>query len=177
MVRYAADAQRPTIEVDMRGLAVGRAAQALDEHVDVVISREDAAVELRTVLALRADDLSGQVRKQTRELGDLAFSHGQELRRQSLRLGGQEKQLLSILEGLAGQVRSLETLREQVGELPGHVQAQFDAQSQGMYLAHEKLDRLMACMQQAQAEISQVKWSLENVFWRRWLRRLRGARK
>jgi hypothetical protein len=179
LVRYAADAQRPMLEIDIRGLGA-----SVDDHVDVMIAKEDGAVELRAALALRADDLAGQLRKQTRELGDLAFSHGQELRRQSLRMRDQDRQQSAMLEEL----RSLESLQNQ---LSGSVQAQFDAHSQALQLAHEKLDRLMACMQdargerkqlathlqQVQAEVGRVTWSLENVFWRRWLRRLRGVRK
>lgn len=191
-IRYLSHACRPCIEIDVRDLLALSASGNEALFVDVVIRREDAVAEIGNALAVRMENLSGQLHRQSRELGEIAFGHGQELRRQSVRQDVQERHSTMIVESIQEASSKLDTLREQI-------QAQLHVQSQGVTAAQERVQeqlRQMAgqaqthnanlsrdlamtqqCLHEVQDQLTRLRLALENVFWRRWLRRLRRSRK
>lgn len=174
-IRYASDGLRPTVEIDLRGLASGPAMRPEDDVIDVLVAREDAAVELRTAIASNAQAHADLVRKHARELGELAFAQGREARRQTSRLGEQAAQLSAVTEALARQDARLDRVAEHSAASFQDVQARLAAVS-------ETLSHLQIAQQQTEGRLQQLheaadrlSRAIENVFWRRWMRRLRGA--
>ena len=172
-VRYADDTRRPMIEVDMRGLAAVPATRA---DLDVAIVREDASEELRSAIMSNAEAQSDLARKQARELGELAYAHGQELRRQSSRLDEHGARLSAIAGTLAAQGAAIGALGEDGRHAAEHARAQLAALSDAVSAMRAAQQQSETHLLRLQQGLDHVNWSIENVFWRRWLRRLRGAR-
>lgn len=186
LLRFGADAARPRLEVDVRGL---NAADGDGDAgvIEVAIAREYGTLELRTVVQQNAESLAQLIRRQSSEHSETALALAEELRRQGARLADHGERLRSLAEGQSEQGAALGELRQQMLHIAGQVQATDQArQAQDEAVVARLLSALDAAreqhvlaMQQAetlQAQIRHLQWSFENVFWRRWLRRLRIGR-
>lgn len=184
-LRFGADARRPCLEIDVRGIDGGDAGV-----VEVVIVREDSAFELRRLVLHNAQEFTQQLRRQTGELGETAFAHGEELRWQASRLDGHGERLQSLLDAQGAQADALRELRQALAHVDDHVRsasdglqaqgeavlAQLSRQASALDAAREQELHSQRQIEALQAQVRQLQWSFENVFWRRWLRRLRTGR-
>lgn len=161
LLRFGADAGRPSLEIDVRGFEAARR-DGDAGVVEVAILREDGAFELRTTLQHSVETFERLIRRQAGDHGETALAHGEELRRQGSRLADHGGRLQSLVEVQAGhtaaqadQSVALRDLRHELAQLADYVHSADDAR---------------------QAQVRHLQWSFENVFWRRWLRRLRTDR-
>lgn len=186
-VRYASDRGRPCLEIDVRDIASMQLPK-LDLFVDVVIRKEDAVAETAAALDKRLDVLSAQLGQSSRETSQTAFGHGQELRRQSDRLRQQSREMSEEFRsqsdrqkaqaaGLAETTQMVELLTKKQQSL--HEQfRRLSEQLLALNLNHSKgIATTQGYLQETLDQVKQLKFAMENVFWRRWLRRLRGSQK
>jgi hypothetical protein len=202
-VRHAAEGERPSVEIDVRDLQGLR--KKSSAQIDVVVRREDALMALAEDSALHAHDLSAQIASQSRELTDLAFRHGQELRQQAVSLQAVSGGLDRHSQILSGQSEMLighsEVLGSQSQVLSRHSEI-LDNQSETANRQSELLAELQvnlsglrghldarfdaqapenAAMResiaQLQERLDQVASMVQNTFWRRVRRKLSWNRK
>lgn len=183
-LRFGADARRPCLEIDVRGIDGGDAGL-----VEVVIVREDSTFELRRLVLHNADEFTQQLRRWTSEFSETAFAHSEELRRQGSRLEEHDERLRLLLDGQVAQADSLRELRHALAHVDDHarsasnglqaqgeaVLAQLSRLASALDAAREQEAHFQRQIEALQAQVRQLQWSFENVFWRRWLRRLRAG--
>jgi hypothetical protein len=166
-LRYASDFGRPSFEFDARGLDRSSALPDGPASVEVEICREDAVASFEALLVDHVESLSSSLRQLSRETNEVASGHGQQLRRQEERLAIVDRTLVARADELASaQLRLGEQIR------------QLHEQFVSMNASHSKgITAALQIVQQTHEQVGQVRFAIENVFWRRWLRYLRGVRR
>ncbi|MGH8032309.1 MAG: hypothetical protein ACREO8_08090 [Luteimonas sp.] len=176
-LRVASDMFPPAVEVDLRGIIGADAKHPVP--LDVLVVREDALAasveDARSSLEARSTEIIALLRSQ----GDATFAQAREQRTHRELLRAQSAGLESILRVLVNtHTAALDTLRAQID-------AQAELQRESLADAHRQIasglqahsDRQSAetgAIAALQGEISALRQSIDNVFWRRWARLLRG---
>lgn len=195
----AGDMRAPVVEFDLRATTGDRVVAAPDANaaetglaIEVVVLREDAAT-------VGLDQLRREVDVACRELRQTLLSHGDEVftlaREQRLGRDSRGERELILDERAAELAAQLEAHRAGIADLRGltdevrerlvdvgHGQADAAEGSAARHaLAMDALGALGAAvagqqraLEAVREELSRLSSSIENVFWRRWLRRLRG---
>lgn len=189
-VRIAASEHPPTLELDIRGLP--RAVAGQGTHLDVRIVREDAAVSGAGQVADAVEALSADAMALLRAQGDAAFSaaRGQRESDQALRermdahaasvaaeVAAVEARLTAAISIRADRhAGALAAIDEGLASRFAGIAPGFDVLHAGQQVQASATATLMAETQALRTEIAALRNSVDNVFWRRWLRRLRGTR-
>lgn len=204
-VRFSSELHRPRLELDVRGLFGEATAEPVIAWIEVAIHREDPAATIVATIENRIDRLSMEFERHAREVGETSLSHGEELRRLFELQGATEKQLARMAETGRGHDDALEHLRQRFDTLSEDIERRAGMQQQRFDTLSEDIARHAGMQQrifetldaqghqsaatrshaeqiqkelhsELQQELRQIRHVIENVFWRRWLRRLRGVR-
>ncbi len=173
------------IELDLRDLPrVGEAGDTL--RVDVRILRLDPGTVMRGVALAHVEEVMAGIAWAARErTGDALVMMGQmralsteAQAREARGRDGQDALRGALVEPIARIGAGMDTLREdarrrdaEAGEARSALAIELQ-DGQGRQL--EALDALAARLERIEAELRVLRHGMENVFWRRWLRRLRG---
>ena len=197
------ESRRPLLELDVRG-----AFETGPVRVDVVVRRQDPALDNARALLSVHTELSAQADRLARDAARTAHAQGGTLRSVAPALEAMEARLverllersgvadsasaqrLAALEhGLGQRFDELTAQLSLLGTLPAHVDrataplqhlldrvGDLQAASGAWAVSQaETHAAVLARLERLEHGLRQVRLGVENVFWRRWLRRIRGA--
>lgn len=186
-VMVASRLDRPALELDVRGLAPGRAGGALELEV----RREAEADALPAMSAVLDDVRAGQaaIGRLGREvaalservaaqsgmpsaLADFQARNDAAAERLAAVLAAQDRALSAIAGALAAQDRALAEIAQRLAAAAEVAALESAAGIRQAEAAHAAS---MQAIDGIGARLDRVSHAVENVFWRRWLRRLRGV--
>lgn len=189
-VVVAGQLDRPAVELDVRGLAPDRAGGALELEV-----RREAGTGAVPAMATLLDDvragqaaigrlgrevaaLSDRVAAQSgmsSALADLQARNDAATGRLAAVLAAQDQALAALAGGLATQDRALAEIAERLSAVVAAADIAALERAAGTRQAEASHAASMQAIEGLRAQLDRVSHAVENVFWRRWLRRLRGA--
>lgn len=176
-VTVTADAHRPAVEIDVRGLGAGAeafalelvlrretdasmAAGGLDEVLDVLSREGRARDEALAGLDRRLVSLSTPLAAIEEALGSADAG------------GGLDERLAALARGQSEAAAALMARVDQLDHAMARAAAAVEDGREAAARASEASSQALAALQE---RVERVVHSVENVFWRRWLRALRGG--
>jgi len=177
-VRYASERGRPTIEVDLRGL--GALSASGSTEVLVAIRREASFAALDR-LGDRVAGVSARVHDLASEVGGILLGQGEHLyqlgaagtqqaARIEARITEAQAELIGSVEYNAGRIQTA------IADGKASHDRRFEAIDAAIADSNALLAELAQRLERLQAQTDRMVHAVENVFWRRWLQRLRGSR-
>jgi septal ring factor EnvC (AmiA/AmiB activator) len=205
-IRFTSWEGRPSVEIDVRGLAGDAAGPG--RHVELVLRRDaegavaaDALAQVLESVARERDATRADFARIARTLATLsaridgtsaaigmrvdaaagpslaerieAFAAAGAAR--DARVAGLERQLAALVDAIARSEQSLAALAPLIERATSVQAASEAAAANGREVAARDREDLRQRLMAVQTEIERVNHSVENLFWRRWLRRLRGG--
>lgn len=180
-VRYASERGRPTIEVDLRGLL----ALPLSGSTEVLVAiRREASFAAVDRLDDRIADVAAQVRDLSREVGGILLGQGERVdariaEAQAEVIASTDRRFEAIVTALAAGEAAVDAFAasgdRNAAAVNGRLAIIDTAIAEGRELQAQAMAELVQRIERLQAQNDRLVDAVENVFWRRWLRRLRGS--
>lgn len=176
---FADEDDRPALELDFRGLV----RRGLDDRLELVFRRESQVPELvprpAAGFPTGSTESAAAVARLAREVANLSDRLAELASLQEATGSRHEAVTATLSSTIAGQERALAELAEQSRTTRGCIESSAAAASSSLAKAESATaasrDATMQAIAGLHARVDALANAVENVFWRRWLRRLRGG--